>query len=103
MPTVLVTGATGLVGSHVTKLLCERGDRVRVTVRQRSRLDNLEGLDAERAEEVVAVLDLLVSATCWHRLRTLAGLGAGRGPRAAADAARAVVDRVASTPRKETP
>ena len=47
MPTVLVTGATGLVGSHVTRLLVERGDRVRVTVRDRSRLDNLEGLDVE--------------------------------------------------------
>ena len=47
MPTVLVTGATGLVGSHVTRLLVERGDRVRVTVRDRSRLDNLVGLDVE--------------------------------------------------------
>ena len=60
-------------------------------------------LDPERAEEVVAVLDLLISATCWHRLRTLAGLAGGRGPRAAADAARAVVDRVTSRPRKEQP
>ena len=48
MTTVLVTGATGLVGSHVTRLLVERGDRVRVTIRDRSRLDNLEGLDVER-------------------------------------------------------
>jgi AcrR family transcriptional regulator len=64
---------------------------------------DLEALDPERAEEVIAVLDLLVSATCWHRLRALAGLGGGRGARAAADAARAVVDRVASTPRKDTP
>ena len=47
MPTVLVTGASGLVGSHVTRLLVERGDRVRVTVRERSRLDNLDGLDVE--------------------------------------------------------
>jgi len=44
---VLVTGATGLVGSHVTRLLVERGERVRVTVRDRSRLDNLAGLDVE--------------------------------------------------------
>ncbi len=48
MPTVLVTGATGLVGSHVARALVERGDDVRVTVRARSRLDNLDGLDAER-------------------------------------------------------
>jgi dihydroflavonol-4-reductase len=49
LSTVLVTGATGLVGSHVTRLLVERGDRVRVTVRDRSRLDNLEGLEVEHA------------------------------------------------------
>jgi dihydroflavonol-4-reductase len=47
LPTVLVTGATGLVGSHVTRLLVERGDDVRVTVRDRSRMDNLAGLDVE--------------------------------------------------------
>jgi dihydroflavonol-4-reductase len=48
VPTVLVTGATGLVGSHLTRLLVERGDRVRVTARDRSRLDNLAGLDVEQ-------------------------------------------------------
>jgi 2-alkyl-3-oxoalkanoate reductase len=31
--TVLVTGATGLLGSHLTDLLLERGERVRVLVR----------------------------------------------------------------------
>ncbi len=45
---VLVTGASGLVGSHVTRLLVERGERVRVTVRDRTRLDNLAGLDVEQ-------------------------------------------------------
>ena len=50
MPTVLVTGASGLVGSHVARLLTERGDRVRVTVRDRSKLDNLEALDVERVK-----------------------------------------------------
>jgi dihydroflavonol-4-reductase len=50
LPTVLVTGATGLVGSHVTRLLVERGDRVRVTVRDRSRLDNLQGLGVEQVQ-----------------------------------------------------
>ncbi|MFL5830181.1 MAG: NAD-dependent epimerase/dehydratase family protein [Solirubrobacteraceae bacterium] len=36
MTTTLVTGATGFIGSHVTKLLVMRGDEVRVTVRQGS-------------------------------------------------------------------
>ena len=30
--TALVTGATGMLGSHVTDLLVERGERVRVLV-----------------------------------------------------------------------
>jgi AcrR family transcriptional regulator len=62
---------------------------------------DLQGLAPEHAEEVVAVLDLLVSATCWHRLHHLAGLTGGRGPRAAAAAARAVIDRVTQTTPKE--
>lgn len=44
---VLVTGATGFIGSHVARMLVERGDRVRVLVRRSSRIDNLEGLDVE--------------------------------------------------------
>lgn len=47
MSVTLVTGATGLVGSHVTRLLVERGDRVRVTVRAGSRIEQLDGLDVE--------------------------------------------------------
>jgi dihydroflavonol-4-reductase len=47
--TTLVTGATGLVGSHVTRLLVARGDAVRVLVRERSPLDELAGLDVELA------------------------------------------------------
>jgi dihydroflavonol-4-reductase len=42
-----VTGGAGLVGSHVARLLVERGDDVRVTVRPTTRLDNLEGLDLQ--------------------------------------------------------
>ena len=48
MGITLVTGATGLVGSHVARALVARGDDVRVTVRQSSRTDNLTGLAAER-------------------------------------------------------
>jgi dihydroflavonol-4-reductase len=46
-PKTLVTGATGLVGSHVARALVQRGDAVRVTFRDRSRWDNLAGLDVE--------------------------------------------------------
>jgi AcrR family transcriptional regulator len=63
--------------------------------------EDLAGLPRERSEEVVAVLDLLISATCWHRLHHLAGLSDGRGPRAAADAARAVIDRITEPTPKE--
>ena len=50
MPVSLVTGAPGLVGSHVARLLVERGDEVRLGVRPSSRLDNLLELDAVRVE-----------------------------------------------------
>jgi dihydroflavonol-4-reductase len=45
LPRTLVTGATGFLGSHVTRLLVERGDDVVVTARPRSNLKGLEGLD----------------------------------------------------------
>jgi dihydroflavonol-4-reductase len=47
LPSTLVTGATGFLGSHVTRLLVERGDEVRVTVRPRADLDALRGLEVE--------------------------------------------------------
>jgi dihydroflavonol-4-reductase len=47
--TTLVTGATGLVGSHVTRLLVQRGDSVRALVRERSPLDELAGLELDLA------------------------------------------------------
>jgi dihydroflavonol-4-reductase len=45
---VLVTGATGFVGSHVVRALLARGDDVRVTVRAASPPEALAGLDVER-------------------------------------------------------
>jgi dihydroflavonol-4-reductase len=47
--TVLVTGATGFLGSHVARLLAERGERVRVLVRPGRAVGNLEGLHADVA------------------------------------------------------
>lgn len=45
MSRTLVTGATGFIGAHVTRLLVRRGEEVRVTVREHSRLQALDGLD----------------------------------------------------------
>jgi dihydroflavonol-4-reductase len=47
-PISLVTGASGFVGSHVARLLAERGGRVRVLVRPSSDLRAMEGLRVER-------------------------------------------------------
>ena len=48
--TVLVTGASGFVGSAVARKLAERGHRVRVLMRKTSPATNLAGLDAEPIE-----------------------------------------------------
>jgi dihydroflavonol-4-reductase len=55
MPRTLVTGATGFIGSHVARLLVQRGEDVRVTVRPGSRTEILNDLDVERVG--VDVLD----------------------------------------------
>ena len=51
--TTLITGATGFVGSHLTRLLVARGERVRVLTRDSSAKPNsydaLAGISVERA------------------------------------------------------
>src|SRR4029078_683631 len=46
----VVTGATGFLGGHVTRLLRERGDEVRITYRNPERLKHLNGIDVRRAK-----------------------------------------------------
>ena len=48
MPKTLLTGATGFIGSHLARALVERGDDLRVTVRERSPLEVLEGIECEQ-------------------------------------------------------
>src|SRR5271156_2477392 len=47
MVAAFVTGGTGFVGSHVARLLAERGATVRALVRPQSRTDNLATLAVE--------------------------------------------------------
>jgi dihydroflavonol-4-reductase len=47
--TILVTGASGFVGSHVARLLVARGEKVRVLARPTSRLESLRSLSLETA------------------------------------------------------
>ena len=48
MPKTLLTGATGFIGSHLARALIRRGDELRVTIREESPVEQLEGLDCER-------------------------------------------------------
>src|SRR5579884_1565079 len=46
--TSLVTGASGFLGSHVARLLAEKGEHVRVLLRPSSPTKLLEGVGVER-------------------------------------------------------
>ena len=50
MKPTLVTGATGFLGWHVTRQLLDRGDSVRVLVRDPKRLRELDGVEAVRGD-----------------------------------------------------
>jgi nucleoside-diphosphate-sugar epimerase len=51
MPSALVTGATGFVGSHLVEVLLEKGWRVSVVVRRSSNLRWLDGKPIERIDD----------------------------------------------------
>jgi dihydroflavonol-4-reductase len=46
----VVTGATGFLGAHVAKQLCDRGDDVKVVYRDPERLKRLKGCEFRRAK-----------------------------------------------------
>jgi len=46
----LVTGANGFIGSALVRALADRGDDLRLTLRRRSRVEQLAGLEYERVE-----------------------------------------------------
>lgn len=48
MPTTLVTGATGLIGSHLVRALAERGDGLRLLIRRDSDTSVLDGIEHDR-------------------------------------------------------
>jgi dihydroflavonol-4-reductase len=50
VPRTLVTGATGFIGSHVTRLLLARGDEVRALVRGDARPAGLEEVETQRGD-----------------------------------------------------
>ncbi len=63
----LVTGATGFVGSHVAHQLEQRGERIRLLVRNKSRLDNLKQLNRDTTEIVTG--DLTDSSSLKEAVR----------------------------------
>lgn len=75
---VFITGATGFVGSHVARTYAAQGAKLRLLTRQTSRLDVLEGIDAEivvgdlrNAEQLrsaIAGCDALVHVAADYRL-----------------------------------
>lgn len=78
----LVTGATGMVGAALTRRLVDEGARVRILVRDASRL-GLVGEAADRVERVVGDLaapDTLAPAFegVTHVFHAAAALGSGR-------------------------
>ncbi|WP_042331044.1 NAD-dependent epimerase/dehydratase family protein [Desulfosporosinus orientis] len=44
---VMITGATGFIGSHITRCFCENQVKVGCLIRKESSLVNIEGLDVE--------------------------------------------------------
>ncbi len=59
---VLVTGATGFLGSHIARKLVEKGEQVKILLRKSSKTANIDDIDAERIYGDVTDLDSLKGA-----------------------------------------
>ena len=79
--TVLVTGATGFVGSAVLRALLDAGQAVRALVRAGSDRRNLEGLDVEPVEGELGDAASLARAVAASTTMRPVGVGlTSRGP-----------------------
>ncbi|NIP31454.1 MAG: NAD-dependent epimerase/dehydratase family protein [Candidatus Dadabacteria bacterium] len=58
----IVTGATGFIGSHITRKLVQRGEKVKVLVRKTSNTKNIDNLDVEKVYGDVLDIDSLRTA-----------------------------------------
>src|SRR5579859_3455301 len=63
MAKILVTGASGFIGSRIVRQLCERGDEVKVLLRPTASRAALKGLPVEIAEG-----DILIGHTVYRAL-----------------------------------
>ncbi|MFD3374080.1 aminotransferase class I/II-fold pyridoxal phosphate-dependent enzyme [Streptomyces sp. NPDC058697] len=78
---VLVTGASGFIGGHLTRRLAERGHRVRVLVREGSDRSAFEGVDVEVVIGELGDPASLRRATAGVRhVYNCAGMSADWGP-----------------------
>lgn len=75
MAKILITGATGFIGFHLTRALLEQGHEISCLVRKSSKLDRLAGLPIRRADGDVTDAESLGRAVPGHdAVYHLAGL-----------------------------